>query len=277
MKHRILILIVTGVVLLPSLILAQSVTPSLATLKAAAEQGDVSAQAELGDVYRGRFDYEHALLWYRKAAERGNAHAQSEAGRILIGYAGSYRAKPEVRSVHADEAIKLLLQASNQGDQSAQFELGKQFEAGNWIKEDKVEAYKWYKLAMRRGSPIAPKDLAGKFALDALILKLTQDQIADGEKRVAAFAPSRSASAELPEPAWVKEIKLQGLSGPENRRLAIINGQTFQKGDEGEIKAGSRKVKIKCLEVGANSATVSIASVVQPRELKLETELPAKK
>ena len=50
----------------------------------AAEQGDASAQYNLGNGYRrGKGvtqDYAEAANWYRKAAEQGNAWAQSNLG-----------------------------------------------------------------------------------------------------------------------------------------------------------------------------------------------------
>jgi len=64
-------------------------------------------------------------------------------------------------------------------------------------------------------------------------------------------------------------IKLRGLSGPPTRRLAIINGQTFQKGDELVIKAGAKSVKIQCVDVGESSATITVEGLAGPRELKL--------
>lgn len=257
MKHHIPILFIVGTVLLPTRVHAQA-APPLATLKADAENGDADAQAKLGDVYRGKLDSENALLWYRKAAAQGVAHAQSEAGRILIGFANSPLAKPAVKVEHGEEAIQWLLQAANQGEQAAQLGLGRQFESGKFIKQDQVEAYKWFTLAAKDGNPLIPKELEAKWARDAIILKLSQEQIAEGQKRVAAFAPHQIASTELPEPTWVKEIKLQGLSGNEPRRLAIINGKSFQKGDQAEIKAGVKSVKIRCVEVRQTSVTVVI-------------------
>jgi len=213
-----------------------------------------------------------ALIWYRKAAEQGVAHAQSQLGRSFIDRANSPFAKPEAQSQWADEAIEWFLKAANQGDKPAQFELGQQFEAGEFIKQDYAEAYKWFALAAAGVNPPANPNLGAKSARDAIILKMSQNQITEGRKRVAAFTPSQSARQESPEPVWVQDIKLQGLSGAETRRLAVINGQTFQTGDELEIKVGGKAVKIRCLEVGETSATIAIEGRAQPRELKLATD-----
>jgi Sel1 repeat len=48
----------------------------------AAEQGDVKAQVNLGEMYDrgelGKPDYAAAAKWWRRAAEQGNAEAQSQ-------------------------------------------------------------------------------------------------------------------------------------------------------------------------------------------------------
>ena len=80
MKLAVQTLLVVCVVVVGPLLYAQSSTPPLATLKAAAESGDAQAQSKLGDVYRGRLDSVSALGWYRKAAAQGVAHALHLAG-----------------------------------------------------------------------------------------------------------------------------------------------------------------------------------------------------
>jgi TPR repeat protein len=245
---------------------AQQAAPPLAEIKAAAEKGNAQAQDKLGDAFR--LDTANALIWYRKAAEQGVAHSQSELGRILMGYAKSPAAKPEARTQHADEAIQWYLKAANQGDKSAQLGFGRQFEEGKFIKQDYAEAYKWFALASERGSPFDSTALGAKWARDDIILKMSQDQITEGRKRVSAFVPHQATKDELPEPSWVKQIKLQGISGPDERRLAIINGQTFQKGDESKVKVGNKSVKIRCLEVRESSALVAIEGIEGERELK---------
>ena len=52
--------------------------------RALAEQGDVTAQNNLGVMYRDgegvTHDYAEALKWFRKAADQGDAHAQTNLG-----------------------------------------------------------------------------------------------------------------------------------------------------------------------------------------------------
>jgi hypothetical protein len=264
-----MLLVATGATMI-GMVNAQQSGPPLAELKASAEKGNAEAQAKLADAYRFN-DSGLALEWYRKAGTQGVARAQCEAGRILIGFAGSWTAKPEVRVAHADEGIYWLVKAASQGDKRAQVDLGRQYEQAKFIKADQVEAYKWFALGARGGSPFDPVGLEAKWARDAIILKMSQAQIAEGEARVAAFAPGKVATR-MPEPSWVKEIKLQGTSGTGEKRLAIINGRTFQKGDTLEVKAGNRSGKVQCLDVGESSALVSIEGLEGQRELKLDKD-----
>lgn len=263
------LLIVIAVVAPIGRVNAQRSSPPLAEIKAAAEKGDAVAQDKLADAYRARLDTENALKWYRKAAEQGVAHSQSEAGRILMSYAKSPAAKPEASKEYADEAIRWHLKAANQGDKAAQLGLGRQFEDGRFIKQDYAEAYKWFALAAEGGSAIDSNALGAKWARDAIILKMSQDQIAEGRKRVPAFVPHQATNDELPEPSWVKQIKLQGISGTEKRRVAVINGRTFQKGDESTVKADGKSVKLGCLDVREASVIVQIEGLAGRRELKL--------
>ncbi len=68
-------------------------------------------------------------------------------------------------------------------------------------------------------------------------------------------------------PMDLSAFVLNGLTSAP-RRTAMINGRTFEPGEEGEIKlpAGSR-VLIKCLDIKADSAIIQVNG--QRRELRL--------
>jgi hypothetical protein len=252
----------------------QSAEPPLATIKAAAERGDGRAQHQLAEAYRSRSDEANALIWYRKAAAQDVVPSQSKLGRILIGYAKSPTATPAVQAMHAEEATRWLLKAANQGDKPAQLDLGRQFESGKFLKQDYVEAYKWYAVAALNPSPLDSTALGAKWARDAIILKMTQAQIADGQKRVAAFTPRRITTDDLPEPSWLQQLRLSGLSGPPDQRLAIINGVTISKGETVTVKVEGRTVRIRCLEIRDKSVLVQIEGLNKSRELALPAAKP---
>ncbi len=87
----------------------------------AAENGDADAQKAIGDLYVegfwGKKDYAKAATWYRMAAEQGHAEAQRKLGVLFAQGRGVDR--------NSDAAIKWLRKAVEQGDAEAQKSLRK--------------------------------------------------------------------------------------------------------------------------------------------------------
>jgi hypothetical protein len=68
-------------------------------------------------------------------------------------------------------------------------------------------------------------------------------------------------------PSDFSSIVLNGITSPP-KRTAMINGRTFEAGEEGEVKlAGGGKALIKCEEIRADSAIIVVNG--QRRELRL--------
>ena len=116
-------------------------------LKKAAEQGNASAQFNLGNMYRlGEAviqDDEEAVTWFRLASEQGHASAQFNLGLM-------YR---DGKGVLKDdkEAVKWYQLAAAQGTAGAQYNLGYMYRYGNGVLQDDKEAVKWYQLAAEQG------------------------------------------------------------------------------------------------------------------------------
>jgi len=72
-----------------------------------------------------------------------------------------------------------------------------------------------------------------------------------------------------PDPKWLNQVKLQGISGSDSRRLAIINGKTLAAGDTVKIKAATNAVTIRCVSIGDTSVTVTMVGIEGERELHL--------
>ena len=70
-----------------------------------------------------------------------------------------------------------------------------------------------------------------------------------------------------PTPAVTVELKLNGISGISPRRLAIINNRTFEANEEGIVSTASGPVRIRCLEIRADSVLVQIGG--EQRSLQL--------
>jgi hypothetical protein len=238
----------------------QQQLPDLAQVKAAAERGEAQAQDRLGDSYEGRFNYSAAAEWFRKAAEQGVPHAQWRLGKMLLDGRPKFAEGSVPVPKAADEGLKWIFLAANQGLNGAQCDLGYFYEKGYGVKQDYVEAYKWYKLGTRKNGLASMK-------LDPLILKLTQEQIQEGERRAKDFTPHRTTKEELPNPQYVQDIVLKGISGTPDRRFAVINNQTLGKGETGRIKAGQKTVTVKCLEIKERSVVVQIEGIEQPKEI----------
>jgi len=76
-----------------------------------------------------------------------------------------------------------------------------------------------------------------------------------------------ASSATNAVPAPESPLTLNGLSGPP-RRTAIVNGRTFEAGEQAEVRLPSgSKILIKCEEIKDSSAVFLIAG--QRRELRL--------
>lgn len=241
----------------------QSSPPALAEVKAAAEHGDAKAQDKLGDAYSGWTDNTNALVWYRKAAEQGVANSQYNLGRILMGK-GITLGKVSSADL-TDEAIRWYLKAASQDNKPAQMALAQLYEDGPVLRQDYAEAYKWYTLAHRR----IGLEVVAKVYLDRLVLKMSQEQITDGQQRVEKYLTAPGAAVEMPELSFVGKLKLSGISGPVNHRLAMINNHTFEAGEEGQIKIEGRVVKIRCLEIRPDSVLIKAESVEKVKELRI--------
>jgi hypothetical protein len=73
---------------------------------------------------------------------------------------------------------------------------------------------------------------------------------------------------QTPEPVREDvDLKLKAISGLPEHRLALINNHTFEAGEEGEIITNKGRIRIRCLEIRQDSASVQVGS--ERRELRL--------
>lgn len=123
-----------------------------------AEQGDATAQCELGTCYQGahygnaargelrqvrKKDDAEAVRWYRKAAEQDFATPQFNLGAMYADGLG----------VPQDDvqAVAWYRKAAEQGDVGGQSYLGVCYEHGVGVAQDPVEAVAWYRKAAKQG------------------------------------------------------------------------------------------------------------------------------
>jgi hypothetical protein len=236
---------------------AQSL-PDLAKVKAAAENGDAEAQAKLADAYSSSFNFSEAAKWYRAAAEQGHAPAQCELGKLCLRGApamgGGHKVSPNPR-----EGVQWLLRSANQDHLQAEVALGTCYKDGTGVTKDLTEAYKWYTLAAKRDG------IWGKMYRDPIILKMSSQEIAEGEKRASAFQPSAIDAS-----PYLAMLTLKGISGSKDHRMAIINNSTFSVGEVGDVKVGTSFTRIKCVEIKDKSAIVILIKTRERTELVLK-------
>jgi len=240
--------------------------PSIEELKIAADTGDPIAQDKLA----ARVEFKQSEVLYRKAAGQGYAHAQGKLGNILfLRCQLSTGLKPVEKAAIADEAIKWATLAANQGDKQGQSDLARMYLEGKVVKMDLIEAYKWGELAARNPSPVFVI-YPGDFTRDNAILKMNAAQMAEARHRVAEFKTHVPLKSEVPAPAWVKNIKLKGISGAPGRRLATIGKATFAPGEHGMVKIDGQPVSIQCLEITDTTAIITIEGIEGRQTLTLD-------
>jgi hypothetical protein len=150
--------------------------------------------------YRVALEYDHALggsqdlaaaaQWYLRAAEQSHASAQFQLGRLYA----------EGRGVGKDDvqALQWIQKAAQQGLPAAQFDLGMRHyrtvvqTRSRSVPELKIEAYKWLHLAAARDFP------ESETVCSRVILSMTQEEVTDGNRRVAAFQAEHCSPASTP-------------------------------------------------------------------------------
>lgn len=91
-------------------------------------------------------------------------------------------------------------------------------------------------------------------------------------RRLQAKAPDDSSKKPAPVD-FSQSLVLKGITGPPEKRIALINNLTFAKDEEGDVKVGGGKVKIRVLEIRDKSVIVNVEGSAVPKELLLQETL----
>ena len=86
-------------------------------------------------------------------------------------------------------------------------------------------------------------------------------------KNAGPPAPLFNGAPTVPPPRF-NELVLKGISGPNNKRLAMINNQTFGVGESALLMLGDAHRKVKCVEIREKSVLVTIDGN-ESKELRL--------
>lgn len=154
-------------ILLLTLFMKSSFADPIEELRAKAEQGDATAQAALGTLYREGVgvskDNAEAVKWLRKAAEQGVAAAQfrlREMEREREGMGAPKNKEDDTKTINAAKNtinvdVSRYREAAQKGDATAQAALGTIYHEGLGVPKNDVEALKWYRMAAKQGDEVA--------------------------------------------------------------------------------------------------------------------------
>ena len=84
-----------------------------------------------------------------------------------------------------------------------------------------------------------------------------------------------SVMAQRPTSPELAHIRLSGLTGSPDHRLAVINGKSFSPGEANFIKLAGKTVPVKCLEIGETSVIVQIGDLASRYRLTMGGEISA--
>jgi len=78
--------------------------------------------------------------------------------------------------------------------------------------------------------------------------------------------------------APVEEVKktvdqtliLKGIVGSVNRRIAVINDETMESGEEALVRTPGGHVKVKCTEIGSDYVIIQVEGEAETRKLVME-------
>jgi TPR repeat protein len=129
-----------------------------------------------------------AVATYRKAALRGYASSQNNLGWHY------YKGTGTEQSI--SEAIYWITRSLEQGEAFAMGSLGTIMFEGNGFTRDKIEIYKWLKLATERmpeGNALEEE----KERLTKISSEMTQEEIEEGNRRAKVWRPLKQAAGKM--------------------------------------------------------------------------------
>jgi uncharacterized protein len=165
---------------------AEAVRWSLKAMKlyrSAADKGDAVAQRHVADMFFSGVmeDHSQAVKWYRKAADQGDAYAQASLGLL-------YRWKR-----NDAEAAKWYRMAAEQGVAAVYDQLGELYANGRGVRQDYVQAHKWFNLAAASYPPTEIESRVKALKNRELVAhKMTPPQLAEAQRLATEWKPKLS-------------------------------------------------------------------------------------
>lgn len=179
-----------GVAATPSLVTGETTASGASTgptaegaLRAAAEDGDPTAQLQLGRAlmsgHRTERNPTAGLDWIEKAANQGYAEAQYTLGTVFLSGRNALQNFPL--------ALEWFERAAQQNHAEAQYSLGMMYRSGQGVGVDKSRAYLWFNLAAAQGHEQA------RDARSNLLPALTPEQVLAAQRAAREWRPQTAA------------------------------------------------------------------------------------
>ena len=93
----------------------------------------------------------------------------------------------------------------------------------------------------------------------------------EGRLRYAQVCVTNAVVHASTSTIW-ERLKLQGMSGLEGQRLALINGATVAVGEIADIKCDGI-VKVRCVEIRDRSVVLELVASGETREIRLRDNI----
>ena len=152
-------------------------------LLARANAGDAASQVQVGESYAAGKDPRQAAAWYRKAADQGNISGEIHLADLYRDGSGKFFPRDIV------QAAQWYRKAADQGDPGAQGTLGILYSFGQGVPRDDVEAYFWLDLAAAVQSPKQAQYASNRQLVGTRITADQLSDIQDRETRWKASHP----------------------------------------------------------------------------------------
>lgn len=227
---------------------------ALREFKPLAEQGDPSAQFNLGLMYlKGhgvKMDGTQAVVWLRMSALQGLDVAEYSLGQSY--YFGWGLAKDDQQAAH------WILKAADQGLASAQHDVGLLYDRGEGVPRNSQQAYFWWLLASARGNQSAIK------ARDSIERELSATQRAEAQSAASKWQPIGARATPRPSPSTSQVPNVPAMvstgSGFAVTRTQVVSNAHVVEGCARVTLGGRGEATVQTVDARSDLALLTVAS-----------------
>jgi TPR repeat protein len=179
-------------------------TTAVSYLRMAAYREHAGAQLMLAIAYEYGAgvpkDYRLAAQWMRSAAEKGDVTAQYYLGRYYRDGLGVVQSDQQAyewirRSIELDASHQEAYRVSQDHLLEALLDLGAAAEWGRGMRQDLVEAYKWYLLASSYSIDDYRTHREAGRAMDAIAIRMSARDVAEARAQAQSWREARESLA----------------------------------------------------------------------------------